>query len=1146
MLEAEKRGPAGTSEAASVAELHTFLIVDVRGYTRFTQERGDEAAARFATTFADLVEEKVALRHGRVVELRGDEALAVFRSARQALRAAVELQGRFAEEMGRDPSLPFKVGIGLDAGEAVPVKGGYRGGALNLAARLCSLAGPGEVLATETLINLARRTEGLEYAERGTVQLKGLNEPVKIVQVMARPEHLPQAAIDRVAGEATASTQAEQRLPIGGFLGSLPSGTLVARDEEMSRLLAAAEAVSAGEGRLVLLAGEPGAGKTRLAQELMLNARNRDFLVAAGSCYEPRQAVPYYPFLDTLVMLYRVAPPAIRLTVPQRWPYLGRLLPESGIPIRGPGTEDQEEQERLFRTVTGFIQTLAETAPVALLLDDLQWADGSSLGLLQHLARHTRAHRVLLVGTYRSVEVGWQHPLGRVLTQLNREQLMERIGVQRMGPEGTEALVRASFGQIEVSQEFVELVHRYTEGNPFFTQEVLRALTERGDIYWDGERWRRRQIEQIDVPESVRAAIGERISRLSEGTQELLHEASVLGQTFAFDHLQAVGGRSEEDVERAVEEAGAADLIREMDRDQYGFNHVLTQQALYEELPGRRRRRLHLAAGEALEALTQDERQPVDGDVRGGRTQRVPGGWPARRFQAAADLASHFLEADEAERALPYELLAGDQAGALFAHAEAERHYRTALQLVSGISAGAGRHGQAEAHFKLGRTLFVTANYEEALPLLDRAVQLYEALGDPVLQGWAAVLIARIYGSQGRTEEQMEALSRVERLLERIDTTIARHDLARLYLDLEFLYFRVGRYSRWLATLEQAARLAQALGDDHLLTLAEVRRAMALGYLGRLRDAASLAESLVPRAEAAGEQYALLRALDSAAELSMLTGEFERSWAYRQRELVLSERMGATIDVASTLYSLTQLALYRGEWQQARVYGEQALEMLRSLGNVYHSVFATLLLGELAVREGDWEAASRYLEECVVVAERFGDLFALRFGHRLLAERDLLAGNPEAARERLQPLLDRPALQETDVTFLLPTLARAHLEAGDQERAEQVAMEALDRARPQHHRLALVDALRVHGMVHRSAGRWQEAQRAFEEATDLVRPMPYPYAEARALYEWGLMHLQKRERKQARERLEQALTIFRRLGARPYAERTEQALAGLQ
>jgi YVTN family beta-propeller protein len=174
----------GNDGGEDATEIRTFLIADVRGYTLFTHERGDETAAKLAAKFAMLSRASVEARGGSVIELRGDEALAVFGSPRQAIRAAIELQRRFVEETASDPSLPLPVGIGLDAGEAVQVEGGYRGGALNLAARLCGQAGPGEILASQEVTHLARRIEGVIYVDGGELSLKGLKEPVHVVRVV--------------------------------------------------------------------------------------------------------------------------------------------------------------------------------------------------------------------------------------------------------------------------------------------------------------------------------------------------------------------------------------------------------------------------------------------------------------------------------------------------------------------------------------------------------------------------------------------------------------------------------------------------------------------------------------------------------------------------------------------------------------------------------------------------------------------------------------------------------------------------------------------------------------------------------------------------------------------------------------------------
>ncbi len=173
------------------SDLRSFLIADVRGYTRFTNEHGDEAAAQLTGRFAELTRDAVAASGGALLELRGDEALCVFPSARRAIRAAIQLQRRFLERVDGEPVIPLGVGMGLDAGEAVPTEGGYRGGALNLAARLCSIALPGQILASEAIVHLAQHVPGVAFHPRKRVRLKGLDRPVQVIEIVPE-EPLPQ------------------------------------------------------------------------------------------------------------------------------------------------------------------------------------------------------------------------------------------------------------------------------------------------------------------------------------------------------------------------------------------------------------------------------------------------------------------------------------------------------------------------------------------------------------------------------------------------------------------------------------------------------------------------------------------------------------------------------------------------------------------------------------------------------------------------------------------------------------------------------------------------------------------------------------------------------------------------------------------
>lgn len=1271
------------------AEILSFLFADIRGYTRFTREHGDEAAARLAARLADLSEEVVREHLGRIVELRGDEVMAVFSSARRALHAAVALQRRL--EQNDD----LQVGIGLDAGEAVPVKDGYRGGALNMAARLCALAGPGEVLATRTVIALSGTVEDLRYEERPPVTLKGFADTVPVVSIFrsesgierrpgagvplalpqgtatflytdiegstrlwqehpaAMPRVVPQhdallraaieahggivfrnvgdgacaafvqapdalrAAIDaqralqaepweegialrvrmaihsgsvevregqyvghtlnrvarllsaahggqvllsRAAYELTRDglprgtemrdlgeyrlkdlTQAEHvyqvvapdlpsefpplvslpdesaarevALPTGGFLGSLPTGKLVDRVSELPRLLTLVDGVQGGKGQFVLLTGEAGIGKTRLAQEVTVALRDRNFILAAGRCYELEQRVPYYPFLDALAAAYRAAPLSLRSSGSSRWPYLGRLVSESGE--YAPDSAGPDEQQRLFRSVVGFLEALSQVAPVALLLDDLHWADESSLQLLQFVARHTRGDRIFILGTYRDTDVDARHPLRRAVLDLGREDLVERIAVSRLDPENTAELVAATLGDSRVSTDVTQLVYGPTEGNPFFAQQILRSLVERGDVYLEHGTWASREPEEIDVPDTVRGVIVQRLSRLSEDTQAILHEASVLGQRFSFDDLQAMTGRSEDEIDAALEEAAGATLLRSIRGEIYAFNHALTQHTLRSDLSPRRRRRLHLAAGTALENL------------------------PARDHdRRAAEIAWHFLQADEPERALPWTVRAGDAAEAVFAHSEAEQHYRLAVRLTETGEDGVQR---ADALARLGGVLRTVARYGEALAILEEAAHSYHEAGDLEREAQVLTHIGQAHYMRGSGSEGAERLQSFVEAMDRPDAPpVPAACLSSLYAALALLYFADVRYDEQLRAAERASVLARESHEDAVLARAEVTRGIALLTVGRRQEAREVLESAVPLAEHAQELDSLARALENLANFYFFGGVIRRAWEYLRRGLEVAERLGDPGLIGHMIFMSGMANTWAGNLADTPLYMERVRAIIEDLPDTRLSSTVDYGLGQLAVWTGDWEAAERHLAQARRLAEDPLNLPMLQWILYTLGELRIQQDRPQDAIDAVAGMLNHPGLQISST--LLTVLAHARMGLGDLEAAQTAIDEAMARCRADGEKLSLMLAVRVAAMLAVRRRRWDDAQRYILEGLELAALISFSVARGWFLEQWGLMLRAQGDREGAHQKIREAVALFRQSGARRFQEKAESEL----
>jgi predicted ATPase/class 3 adenylate cyclase len=1152
------------NQADQPTDIQVFLIADVRGYSTYTDAHRDDEAADLALRFAALVGVAVEARGGRVVEVRGDEVMAIFTSARAALRAAILLQEQAAESSQATPEQPIRCGIGVEAGEAVAVPGGYRGQAINLAARLCARAGAGEVLAGETVIGLARKVEGLIFQDRGFVSLKGIAEPVRITQVLvAEPNLIPEGLrgstpkaeqIQPAPGEQASA----ERKAVGNYLSAQPRLRLVSREREMAALLAILDAVQEGTGRLVVVVGEPGVGKTRLAQEVLQAAEQRGFVGITGRCYAPQEMVPYYPFLEALARAYAAAPLAIRTALPQQWPDVARLIPDQRLAIPVPataqlGSGSADDQQRLFWQITRFLQALADEHPLALLLDDLHWMDGASLELLLHLARNTREFPLLLLGTYRHSEVLSQHPLTAGLRDLGRAQLVERIELQPLPREGTAALLSETLEGGEVSEAVTNVIYGPTEGNAFFVQEVVQALLERGDITLESGCWQPRPGADILVPESIRAAVLERVGRLSPTAQEVLGVASVLGQIFRFDDLLATwtaltptptpatstrespragavstSTETEQEMvmEAVLEEAVRAQVVREVGGERYAFSHALAQRALYEQLSARRLRRVHRAAAESVEYLAESE-----------------------RIGRVSDLAYHFLHANELARALPYLLQAGAQAQAVYAHPEAERQFHAALDLARQLG---DTDAASVAQEQLGQALFDQGRYAEASSILEQAAAEAEQRGD-------LIRLVRFTWLQSYSDTEGGAgtagMARLLRLIETTQTQGASAELVWLYLSLGQYSFASRQHADELDASEHALEVAQAVGDASLVLLAQQRRGIALHNTRRPEEAASELTAVVAVLEDLGrhKESMLLPVSDLEVDTlhnlgSALTtlGRLNEAQAVAKRGLAVAEQKRFSGWEAAIVAQCSDIAFLQGDWPAAQRYIERAVtleEQIRITSNRRPFVYITDGLLQLA--QGRLEAATQSVEVGLALAEQRSDMW-LPWAQRLLVEIDLEKGDPASARSRLSPLLDSARLTEREIDAFLPVLVWAYLESGEVELAKALTSQSVTRLRAEHRWLYLLTALQVEAAVSIQQQHWKEAETALDQALALALPMPYPYEEAKALSTYGDLLVARGQPERARDQYKAALTILHRLGERPYADRIERALAQVQ
>src|SRR3989454_756292 len=383
-------------------------------------------------------------------------------------------------------------------------------------------------------------------------------------------------------------------------------------EKEMDELRAGLEASLSGRGRLMMLVGEPGIGKTRTSEEFATYARLRNVQVLWGRCYEGEGAPAYWPWVQIIrsyahdkepkELMSEMGPGAADIA--QVVSEVKERLP--GLPAP-PALEPDQARFRLFDSITTFLKNAARVAPLMVVLDDMHWADKPSLLLLQFLAKELRGTRLMVLGTYRDVELRRQHPLAQTLGELNRENLSQRVLLRGLTENDLRRFVEVTAGT-SPPDALVKAVYRETEGNPFFVNEIVRLLVADGRL----EHAEAVREWSVTIPQSVREVVGRRLDHLSEECSRVLTIGSVIGREFGLRLLEKVSEVKGDRLLEALEEAMGARVIAELPRsiDQYWFSHALIRETLYEELSTTRRVRLHRQIGEALEELDAEPNLP--------------------------------------------------------------------------------------------------------------------------------------------------------------------------------------------------------------------------------------------------------------------------------------------------------------------------------------------------------------------------------------------------------------------------------------------------------------------------------------------------------------------------------------------------------
>ncbi|MEP6620880.1 MAG: AAA family ATPase [bacterium] len=890
---------------------------------------------------------------------------------------------------------------------------------------------------------------------------------------------------------------------------------LIGRDVPLSAGFHALARAHAAHGGTLLVSGEAGIGKSRFVRAVVERARTLGFLTLQGACFETDRAHPYAPVLDMVRTLAASASPALaghyfapaRTELVTLFPELASVFPDT---LPGVTLGPEEERRRLFHSFTEAVHALGRAQPLLLVIEDLHWSDDATLDLLLHLARRIGTDAIALVLTFRSDETGPR--LSRLLADFDRARCASEVGLRPLGVPDVSAMLHSIFGvQAALGPAFASALHGFTEGNPFFIEEMLQTLVVSGDLARADGTWRARPLEQIRVPRTATEAVARRLAGLSAEAGSVASIAAVAGRRFDFALLQALTQHGEADLLSLVKELVDAQLVVEESADQFAFRHALTREAMRARLLGRERVALHRAIATALEA------------------QRGPG------HDDDDALAYHTFEAGDWESARHYALRAATRALALSASHEALQHFERAVTATK----NAGQQPDTSLLLGRGRAYETLGAFSQANDDFLDALGIAREAGDRRTE-WAALhalgmlWAARDYERAGRYRRHALDVARAIG-----DKPLIAHSLNRVgnwFVNRDDPQSGIPYHDEALSIFERASD-SRGVGETVDLL------AMSHHIAGAQDTAVKLYERTVDIFAALDDQRALANALSvvlvcgpshHASASAVCESRYASEQHTSERAIRLTANIGWRAGESFARYLLADVLAWRGEYARALRLARESLAISQEIEHLQWQCGALRVLGVISFDLGASDAIG-HLEAAHAFARQLGAATWVRWSGAPLA----------IALARAGHVGDAAAVLDAVEHSLAPS-AHANEPAGDAPRTLGERFMAVARAELAMASGAPAEALAIlgdadsHGtprvallraQAFAALERWDDATTALvsgriEARNQGARPLLWRMDALQ-----GAIHLGARRRLEARRAFDAARTIAAEISA---------------
>lgn len=880
-----------------------------------------------------------------------------------------------------------------------------------------------------------------------------------------------------------------------------PKDVFYGRKDELKFLQNTLKKVKSDEASTILIKGEAGIGKTRLVNEFKdhVISEGFDFLKGKGH-YDTSE--PYLPFKEAFDNFEHSDK-----TEMMRFSYTKKTSEAWGHV-----KEAKDTQNLIFSETTENIRSIAKDHPMVIFIDDLQWVDKASLMLFHYLAENLEDVPVLLIGAYRFEEINRNDFLKEVFQRMNRENLYEELELKPLSWEDTNEIVQGIIGRIDIPDDFIDIIHETSEGNPLFLKEFIKQMLEDGVI--DPKRGKfPLDTVDIDIPEVVDDLIDRRIKNLDSDSLRVLQIGSIIGEEVPFKLLNSIIDMEEIEILECIYILTKTDLWEEDSvKDVFYFTHGLIHIFVYESIPTPLRKEMHKLVAEAIKELFED-----------------------KITQYYSDLGFHYKRAEIFSKAFEYFDKAGDKAKRLYANEDALEMYNEALKFFNRADLN------EEKKWKI---LEKRGDINKIIGKYDESINDYENIPQKKIEpGYKQ----RIYRKMASVFERM---GEFEKALEAVENGLAENDgenieTCKLLSRRGFSKMRQGKFEQAKKNFLKALDFCENF--DRAIIHANIHLGLGNVYLntGEFDHSINHLETALKDYDNYNDLYGKTSSLNSLATVYQNMGDFDKALENYEQSLDLSKKIGDQRHICACLNNMGTILSKKGDLEKSIEYYRKSHKMWERIGDQQGIAAVLINIGEYYLNKGDLDSALENIKNAFEICKDIDYTEGLVISLINIGFIFLYKGDFETAEEKLQESLEisRDMEYKQLIPDLLSGIAKIHIREDDYEKALEKSKKALKISKNIDATIEEGISRKTLGISYRKKKELGKAKEEFDKGVELLKKVGEKKELAKLIFEYSLLWKDMDEQDKKKEFLEEAYTMFEEMGMKLWMERCENKLS---